>query len=176
MNNATTTKGRCTIRRIDINDNAIIRPLRTYKHPLLFINGQAMHPALDGVKWQADGTILIPGAKLDMMWSVVELAGTHQISAGKFEEYIAPMEADRVSADGRIHYSKNTVPDKDYSNAILFVKGLLIKAEEIDPTILEPADEIMIYIDGLYYGAQKNNGYTMNWSSRSFGKNRVSQS
>lgn len=132
------------IRMIDINNNAIIHPLRDYKKPLLFINGQAMHPTLDGVKWNSDGTVSVPGAKQDMMWSIIELKGAQLIGGGKYEEYEAAMESGVVDAAGHIPYKKATVPDVGYKNAVLFIDGLIVKKEDI--TI--DRDNCIITVDG----------------------------
>lgn len=34
--------------------------------------------------------------------------------------------------------------------------------DEIDATVTDPADEIMLFVNGLYFGASRNNGYSIN--------------
>ena len=119
------------IRNIDVNNNAVIRPLRTYKQPLLFVNGQAMHPKYDGVQWHSDGTVTIPGGKLDMMWSIVDLTGAQESGVDGIVEYSAPMTSGLVNENGLIDYNSSFIPYASYSNAVLFVDGLLVKKEDV---------------------------------------------
>lgn len=119
------------IRSIDINGNAVINPLRDYKKPLLFVNGQAMHPTLDGVKWNSDGTVSIPGAKQDMMWSIIELKGAQAIGQNQYEEYEAAMESGVVDAAGHVPFKSETIPKVNYKNVVLFIDGLIVKKEDV---------------------------------------------
>lgn len=118
------------IRNVNIKGEAIIRPLRKYTKPLVFINGEIVHPKLDGMKFNADGTISIPGGKQDMMWSIVDAAGTEYVNGVPYK-YVAAIDSGVVNAAGQIPYSNSIIPDVNYSNAILFIDGLLIKKEDI---------------------------------------------
>lgn len=117
------------IRLLDVNNNAIIRPLRTYKTPLLFVNGQAMDPVQDQISWNNDGTVTIPGAKLDMMWSIVDLTGI--VDTMDNVVFTAPMKSGTINDDCYVHYASEMIPNSSTNNAILFINGLLVKKEDL---------------------------------------------
>lgn len=112
------------IRQINLRNEAIIHPLRTYTNPLLIVNGEALHPVHDGIVFNPDGTWTIPGGKLDMMWSIIDLYEAET-------DYRASIEAGTVAPDNLIHYNPATLPDTTYSNAVLFVEGLIVKKEHL---------------------------------------------
>lgn len=79
------------VRQIDLQGRAVIRPLHDYNSPLVFINGEAVHPVFGDIVYEnepgKEKRIYVPGANYEQMWSVVELfQQTHDkyaLGAGK---------------------------------------------------------------------------------------------
>lgn len=119
------------IRKIDIKNNAIIKPLTDFKQneSLVFINGELVHPTNDGMTWNQDGTISIPNGKQDMMWSTVSLRGTEEIGAGKTEDYLPPIESGVIDATGTIPYTAKYISNNKIP--VVFIDGLLVTKEDI---------------------------------------------
>lgn len=139
------------IRRIDANNNAVIRPLRKYKQPLLFVNGQAMHPQFDNIQWNPDGTVTIPGGKMDMMWSIVDLSGTQEDGTNGIVEFTAPITSGTVGQNGKISYAAGFIPNASVTNAVLFIDGLLVKKEDI---VIDRANRTVTISGGLNPGQE----------------------
>lgn len=59
------------IRDTDLQDRGIIKLLKPVQRPLVFINGELMHPVLDNLEYK-DDRIYVPGAKINMPWTVIE--------------------------------------------------------------------------------------------------------
>ena len=59
------------IRDTDLQDRGIIKLLNPVQRPLVFINGQLMHPMFDKLEYNQD-RIYVPGAKINMPWTVIE--------------------------------------------------------------------------------------------------------
>lgn len=59
------------IRDTDLQDRGIIKLLNPVRRPLVFINGQLMHPMFDKLEYNQD-RIYVPGAKINMPWTVIE--------------------------------------------------------------------------------------------------------
>ena len=156
------------IRKIDIKNNAIIKPLTDFKQneSLVFINGELVHPTNDGMTWNQDGTISIPNGKQDMMWSTVSLRGTEEIRAGKTEDYLPPIESGVINATRTIPYtakyiSKSKIP-------VVFIDGLLVTKEDIQVnelthtitianSVLKPGQDYVVIEDkfGWFYDSAK---------------------
>lgn len=62
------------IRDTDIQGRGIIKLISGFIRPLVFINGQLMHPTFDGLVYNKD-RIIVPGAKINMPWAVLETKG-----------------------------------------------------------------------------------------------------
>lgn len=111
------------VRQVDLMERGVLRLLRDYHTPLLFINGEAIYPPNHPGLVIEENRMFVPEAKIDMMWSVVDLYDS-------INKYNAFYGAGSVETDGVIHYDEQIILDTD--DVILFVDGLLIKKEEID--------------------------------------------
>ena len=156
------------IRKIDIKNNAIIKPLTDFKQneSLVFINGELVHPTNDGMTWNQDGTISIPNGKQDMMWSTVSLRGTEEIRAGKTEDYLPPIESGVIDATGTIPYTAKYISNSKIP--VVFIDGLLVTKEDIQVnelthtitianSILKPGQDYVVIEDkfGWFYDSAK---------------------
>lgn len=125
------------VTRVDLEGRAVIHPYHKYKQPLVFMNGEALHPMLADVEINSeDNIIYVGGGKVDMCWSIIELEGEdgfcmYQDSGLVSQEY--------VSQDGKISepaiiYNVDDMPDKEYgvpADVVVFVDGLLIKKSDV---------------------------------------------
>ena len=60
------------VRKVDIQNRAIIKVLTPYKKPLIYLNGEAIHPQLNDV--EIDGNyIYVKNGLTNMTWAIVEL-------------------------------------------------------------------------------------------------------
>lgn len=92
------------IRQIDLKGRAMIRPLHDYNSPLVFINGEAVHPVFGDIVYEntpgKEKRIYVPGANYEQMWSVVELYKqdhkTYTIKAGATIEHLCNPTTDNV--------------------------------------------------------------------------------
>ena len=156
------------IRKIDIKNNAIIKPLTDFKQneSLVFINGELVHPTNDGMTWNQDGTISIPNGKQDMMWSTVSLRGTEEIGAGKTEDYLPPIESGVIDATGTIPYTAKYISNSKIP--VVFIDGLLVTKEDIQVdelthtitianSVLKPGQDYVVIEDkfGWFYDSAK---------------------
>lgn len=120
------------VRNLDVNSDAIIRPLKGYQTPLLFVNGQAMEDTLDQISWNEDGAVTIPGAKIGMMWSIIDLTGPEENGEVLFT---APKISGTISRNRVINYEENRFPFEKSDNpseyAVLFINGLLVRKEDL---------------------------------------------
>lgn len=137
------------IRYIDVMNRGIIKPLKTYKHPLLFINGEAQY---DSYTIDSNGYFYVPNAKIDMAWSVLDLYDAEKdedlfYKAGYIpkgttsSDFVSTYTIPKVERSAlscyynipatvyAIKFDKNEITDDD--NVILFVNGLLLKKEEV---------------------------------------------
>lgn len=114
------------IRKVDLQNRGVIKTIQKFTQPLVFVNGEAVHPALGGV--EVDGnTIYVNNATVNMAWSVIELSDILK----KYDMYYDAEYVKDKDADGNaiIKYD-NTKIGKD-DGIVLFVDGLLVKKEEI---------------------------------------------
>lgn len=117
------------IRSTDIYGRGVVKTLKEYKKPLLFMNGQAMDPKTTDM--EVDGNyIYVKGAQINMPWTVIELYDTkhdYDMSMGAKGDGIV------IDNDATGHpvicYDKSKIDDDD--DIILFVDGLLVKKEDI---------------------------------------------
>ncbi len=92
------------IRQIDLKGRAMIRPLHDYNSPLVFINGEAVHPTFGDIVYEntpgKEKRIYVPGANYEQMWSVVELYKqdhkTYAIKAGATIGHLCNPATDNV--------------------------------------------------------------------------------
>lgn len=110
------------IRQIDLQDRGVIHPLRTYTNPLVFVNGEAIHPTLQDIVFDTDGLIYIPGAKQDMMWSVIELYDQQN-------DFDAFCNAGKVDSRGVVSFDSAVLTTDE--SVVLFIDGLLVKKESL---------------------------------------------
>ncbi len=135
------------IRVIDIFNRGIIYPLKKYHTPLIFVNGEAVSVALDQIEPDAENQrYMVPGATVDMAWSIVELYDEEKdFNAFYSEGYVDQQDSGNTAY---IQYDINDIPDTD--TVVLFIDGLLVKKEDIE------FDRIngRIYTPGLTLGQE----------------------
>ena len=133
------------IREVTLDGRGIIKLLNQYVQPLVFINGEAVHPSFNDVEIDGD-KIYITGAHRNMSWSVIEL---NDIIKNDDMFYAASTveEADNVG-NGRIHYDPALITADD--DIVLFVDGMLVKKEDI----IRNAEQQYITTPGLVYGQE----------------------
>lgn len=117
------------VRQIDLQNRAVIKTLRQYKRPLVFMNGEAVHPILGDV--EVDGNyIYVKGGQRNMAWSVIELWDE---KTGYSMEMNPPaagiVQANPTGGDPVIPYDTTKILSTD--DMVLFIDGLLIKKEDI---------------------------------------------
>ena len=128
------------VRDVDLNGNAIIKTLRDYKHPLLFLNGQAI-TATDGMTRQ-NNIWKVPGGAMNMVWAVAELA---EESDPNFNMFVRN-GIGTVPPSLQIPYDKNDVKDSD--TLILFIDGLMVKIEDV----IRDTKKGTVTVDGIHAG------------------------
>lgn len=112
------------IRQIDLSYRGVIKTLREYKQPLVFVNGEAMSPT----SLEFDGNyIYVAGTRLNMVWSVVDLYDNEKGAPMWFQYGIV----NKTDADGNpaIEYDPSIV--KNENSLIVFIDGLLVKKEDV---------------------------------------------
>lgn len=113
------------IRETDLQGRGIIKTLGRYKTPLVFVNGEAIHPSLGDMEIDGD-KIFVQGARRNMTWCVMELND-------------ALRRHDMFYQAGLVSETANGVPSIRFDNQViqsdegmvLFVDGLLIKKEHL---------------------------------------------
>lgn len=117
------------IRDKDLYGRGVVKVLREYKKPLLFVNGEAMDPRSHDIEVDKN-YIYVAGAQINMPWTVIELYDSmhdYDMSMGAVGN---GMVADNdISGHPIIRYDKSKIDDED--DVILFVDGLLVKHEDI---------------------------------------------
>lgn len=134
------------IRQIDINGRGIIRTLRDYKNPLVFVNGEAMSELNGDVTLDPNGLIYVQNAKQDMAWCVIDLHEEPN-DRNNYTAYDAQLLNGTVGQDNLINYSSKNI-DSDES-VVLFVDGLLVKKEDL---IFDRANKKLNVAGGLAAG------------------------
>ena len=115
------------IRQVNIKGQGIIRPLRQYRKPLVFVNGEALSTANGDVLFD-NGLIYVENAKPDMAWCIIDLHEAASDRTGS-EEYEARSISGTVGGDNLITYSPDIIANTE--TAVLFIDGLLVKKEEV---------------------------------------------
>jgi hypothetical protein len=114
------------IRQIDIRGRGVIKTLQKYRQPLIFVNGEAMHPALGGVEI-SDNTIYVQGALRNMAWSIIELEDT--VTA--YDMYYDANIVSDMLPTGEVVIRYDNTKIKADDGVVLFVDGLLVKKEDV---------------------------------------------
>lgn len=114
------------VRKIDAQNRAVIKTLIPFKKPLIYLNGEALHPQLQDI--EIDGNyIYIKNGQLNMTWGVVELYDSvHRYDMNLDTGYVrATDETGQVV----INYDITAIDEED--DMILYIDGLLIKKEDM---------------------------------------------
>ena len=115
------------VRQLDSQNRGIVKPIQHFEidDTLVFINGQALSTAYDGVVFD-DGNIYVPGAKEGMMWSVLSLTDgdykAKMLTGITENDDVIPYAADKdhtiqiweTDEDGNIAYQKDSQGDYVY--------------------------------------------------------------
>ena len=145
------------IRDVDIENRGIIKLTKRFLRPLVFINGQCMHPSLDGLIYNND-TIVVPGAKINTPWSVIEL------NTGKTSTSLAMLCGIVSDQSSFVSFSGTTTSDPNItvnagniagteSGSTLTVNGTAATASNVmiqypDGWLLGN-DSIILFVNGL---------------------------
>lgn len=131
------------VRKVDINNRAIIKVLTPYKKPLIYLNGEAIHPQLQDV--EIDGNyIYVKNGLLNMTWSVIELFD----SVNNYDMNLDTGYVNKTDISGTpIITFDNTKIDID-DGLILYIDGLLIAKEDL----IINYNEGSIKVEGLSIG------------------------
>ncbi len=114
------------VRKIDIQNRAVIKVLRPYIKPLIYLNGEAIHPQLNDV--EIDGqTMYVSNGQLNMVWGVVELYDeVHKYDMSLDVGYV------RDTNDiGEVIITYDTSKIDEDDSMIVYIDGLLVKKEDI---------------------------------------------
>lgn len=117
------------MRTINVAGEGIIRPLRDYKNPLVFVNGEALSEQNGDIIIESDGLIRVRDAKDDMAWCIVDLFEEAN-EKNEFKDYTPTVVTGKVGNDNLISYDASVVPDQ--KTCVLFIDGLLVKKEAIE--------------------------------------------
>ena len=147
------------VTKVDLEGRAIIHPYHKYKQPLVFMNGEALHPMLADVEIDEEtNTVYVGGGQVDMCWSIIELEGEdgfcmYQDSGLVTQTYTSP---DGKLKEPAIVYNVDDMPDKAYgkpADIVVFVDGLLIKKDDVQVTFGSGKNRY-IRIQGLQMGQE----------------------
>lgn len=114
------------VRIVDLKNRGVIKPIKRFKTPLLFVAGEAMHTS-DLEYDKATNTYFVPGAQEDMMWSIVELYD----SIHDFDMFIKQGLVTETNEKGIavISYDPEILLNTDCP--VLFVNGLLLSESDV---------------------------------------------
>lgn len=150
------------VNQVDLEGRAIIHPYNHYKQPLIFVNGEALHPMLADVEIAEDkNEIRVGGGKLDMCWSIIELENDDGFCMYADSGLVQSTYNAADGAEPAIIYNTDQIPDKAYNepgNVVVFVDGLLIRKEDVHIRMSEGTNRYIL-IDGL----QRNQEYILLW-------------
>lgn len=131
------------VRKVDIQKRAIIKVLTPYKKPLIYLNGEAIHPQLNDV--EIDGNyIYVKNGLINMTWAIVELFDPiNNYDMNLDTGYVNKTDAYGIPI---ITFDNTKVDEGD--GLILYIDGLLIKKEDLNINYAEG----FINVDGLSIG------------------------
>ena len=117
------------IRQIDIQNRGIVRPLKEYVRPMLFVNGEALSSVSGDYSYDKDRNLFyIANAKDDMAYCIIDLH-EEPCERNGYTPYDAEQATGTVGANKLIDYSVLGSPNTE--DIILYIDGLLIKKEDI---------------------------------------------
>ena len=138
------------VRRIDLQGRAVIRTIRNYRQPLIFMNGEALHPALDNIIFDKDNYIYVPNGRINMSWAVIELYDEHAIyMKAEQAESLDESTIDTLISTGFIQFKKDNttgkyVPEDKYAGYIVYQKK-----DDDHPNGVEDSDSLILFVDGM---------------------------
>lgn len=131
------------IRKIDIKNRAIIKVLTPYTKPLIYLNGEAIHPQLQDVEID-NNYIYVKNGLLNMAWAVVELYDReHNYDMNLDTGYVNKTD---LLGNPIITFNPKKIDLED--DLILYVDGLLVKKEDL----IINKSEGSITVEGLEIG------------------------
>ena len=132
------------VRKVDINNRAVIKVLRPFTKPLVFLNGEAIHPQLQDV--EVNGNYMYIGnGSLNMTWAVVELYDSvHDYDMSLSTGYVS----DTDDNTGRIIIKFDSSKVSTEDDLILYVDGLLVKKEDM----IISYSKSFVSVEGLQIG------------------------
>lgn len=117
------------VRERTLDGKGIIRMLKKYTNPVVFVNGEALHSSLgDLIIDNAEATIMINGARRGMGYSIVE---THNEETGESTFLGSGSVSEIVEEQGVIAIPDMATRIKPEEGIIIFVDGLLIRKKDV---------------------------------------------
>ena len=117
------------VRHIDLDGRAIIKVVKNYIHPLVFMNGEAIHPNLGGLEIEKDGNhMYVKDGKIDMAWCVID-------TYDQETEYDMFCDASYITEEnpGGKAVIEYYPPDWEEADVpVLFIDGLMLKKDHIE--------------------------------------------
>lgn len=114
------------IRIVDLKNRGIVKPIKKFKNPFLFVAGEAM--LMSDIEYDEDKNIYyIENAKKDMMWSIIDLYDP----LNDFDMYLQHGYVTETNESGAaiISYDPEKLLESD--TPVLFVNGLLLSESDI---------------------------------------------
>lgn len=150
------------IRETTLDNYGIIKPHTDFRKLLVFVNGMVMSPTLDGLVYKDNDVILVPKAKVNMPWSILELDSDDNASSMYMLEGVvenAHMDASiaysTVTDDSDLKVDKSKLKDTTSSDR----KDLEVTAATYDkdtepkiyysPGLIKQKDNIVLFINGF---------------------------
>ncbi len=170
------------VRQVDINNNAVIRVEKRYRHPLIFMNGEAIDTipvdsrnGAFGVTYnRTNGIIKVPDGKLNMVWAVAEMCGdTEDADFDMFVQTgIAETENETTITDkqkvGKIYTQDEEDPDTMHVVSNVYqVTGTtnkkIIRFNVGDSSSdVKKTDTLILFVKGMYLDPKE---ITVNYDS-----------
>lgn len=114
------------VRIVDLKNRGVIKPIKRFKNPFLFVAGEAM--LMSDIEYdEKENTYYVANAKKDMMWSVIELYD----SVHDFDMYLQHGYVTQTNDSGAAVISYDPKKLLETDTPVLFVNGLLLSESDV---------------------------------------------
>ena len=144
------------IRETTIDGYGIIKPNHDFKRPLVFINGIAMHPLLDGLVYKDNDVIWVPNAKVNMPWTIIELDASSEnmsmlMEYGLVNSYYEDIRISNtaIKNDNLVISQSEIVNNHDLRVSAENVRGDKTPCVHYSPGIIRDTDGIILFVNGF---------------------------
>lgn len=114
------------VRFIDLQDRAVGKVVHDYHTPLVFMNGEAIHPALGDIEFEGN-RFYVRNGKRDMVWCVIELYDAEK----EFDMFVEASLVDTEDETGKAVIKYDPSEWEDGDTPVLFIDGLIVKKENV---------------------------------------------